>query len=60
MARPLRLELAAALCLYHLVLETPDANLAKGMRHLNGGHTQYVNRAHGPSGTCFRAGPEGG
>jgi putative transposase len=24
---------------YHLVVETPDANLSKGMRHLNGIYT---------------------
>jgi REP element-mobilizing transposase RayT len=31
---------------YHLLVETPDANLSKGMRHLNGVFTQYVNRTH--------------
>ncbi len=25
---------------YHLVVETPEANLSKGMRHLNGVYTQ--------------------
>jgi hypothetical protein len=25
---------------YHLVIETPEANLSKGMRHLNGIYTQ--------------------
>ena len=25
---------------YHLLIETPDANLSKGMRQLNGGYTQ--------------------
>lgn len=24
---------------YHLLVETPDANLSKGMRHLNGVYT---------------------
>ncbi len=32
---------------YHLVIETPDGNLAKGMRHLNGVYTQRSNRRHG-------------
>jgi len=32
---------------YHLVIETPDANLSKGMRQLNGVYTQYSNRRHG-------------
>jgi len=31
---------------YHLVIETPDANLAKGMRQLNGVFTQYSHRRH--------------
>jgi hypothetical protein len=30
----------------HLLLETPDANLSKGMRQLNGVYTQDVNRRH--------------
>jgi REP element-mobilizing transposase RayT len=42
---------------YHLVLETPEANLAQGMRQLNGVCTQRFNRAQertSASGTCFR------
>jgi putative transposase len=39
---------------YHLLLETPDANLAKGMRQLNGVYTQYVNRTHGRVGHLFQ------
>jgi len=35
---------------YHLVLETPEANLARGMRQLNGMFTQSSNRRHGRSG----------
>jgi REP element-mobilizing transposase RayT len=31
---------------YHLVLETPEANLARGMRQLNGLYTQRFNRRH--------------
>jgi putative transposase len=29
---------------YHLVVETPDGNLSKGMRQLNGVYTQASNR----------------
>lgn len=39
---------------YHLVIETPDGNLAKGMRQLNGVYTQIVNRAHGRVGHVFQ------
>jgi putative transposase len=31
---------------YHLVIETPDANLSQGMRQLNGVYTQRFNRSH--------------
>jgi REP element-mobilizing transposase RayT len=31
---------------YHVVVETPDANLSKGMRQLNGVYTQQFNRRH--------------
>ena len=31
---------------YHLLIETPDANLSKGMRQLNGVYTQAFNRRH--------------
>jgi len=31
---------------YHLVIETPDGNLSKGMRHLNGVYTMRFNRNH--------------
>ena len=31
---------------YHLMIETPDANLGRGMRQLNGVYTQRFNRAH--------------
>ena len=50
--------LCHAFCLmtnhYHLVIETPDANLSRGMRQLNGIHTQAFNRAHGRSGHVFQ------
>ncbi|KPK87063.1 addiction module toxin RelE [bacterium SM23_31] len=31
---------------YHLLLETPDGNLSRGMRHLNGVYTQIFNIRH--------------
>lgn len=31
---------------YHLLIETPDANLSRGMRQLNGLYTQRSNRRH--------------
>jgi len=31
---------------YHLVVETPDGNLSRGMRQLNGVYTQLSNRRH--------------
>lgn len=31
---------------YHLVIETPNSNLSRGMRHLNGVYTQAINRRH--------------
>ena len=39
---------------YHLVIETPDGNLAKGMRQLNGVYTQATNRRHGRVGHLFQ------
>ncbi|AGA91298.1 transposase [Thioflavicoccus mobilis 8321] len=39
---------------YHLLVETPDANLSKGMRQLNGVYTQWVNRTHGRVGHLFQ------
>lgn len=32
---------------YHLLLETPEPNLVRGMRRLNGVYTQRYNRRHG-------------
>ncbi|MGE3977711.1 MAG: transposase [Nitrospira sp.] len=32
---------------FHLVVETPDANLSRAMRQLNGVYTQTFNRRHG-------------
>jgi len=39
---------------YHLLIETPDANLSRGMRQLNGVYTQAFNRAHGRVGHVFQ------
>ncbi len=39
---------------YHLVIETPDGNLSKGMRQLNGVFTQNSNRRHHRSGHLFQ------
>lgn len=39
---------------YHFVVETPQANLSKGMRQLNGVYTQHFNRRHGLVGHLFQ------
>ena len=39
---------------YHLLVETPDANLSAGMRQLNGVYTQMTNRAHRRVGHVFQ------
>ncbi|MCG6869221.1 MAG: transposase [Gammaproteobacteria bacterium] len=39
---------------YHLLLRTPEGNLSRIMRHLNGVYTQYVNRGQGRDGPLFR------
>lgn len=39
---------------YHLLIETPDANLSSGMRQLNGVYTQKFNRAHNRVGHVFQ------
>jgi putative transposase len=39
---------------YHLVIETPDGNLSKGMRQLNGVYTQAFNRHHHRVGHLFQ------
>ena len=48
----------AAYCLmpnhYHLLLQTPDANLSRCMRHINGIYTQRFNRLHQCDGQLFR------
>jgi REP element-mobilizing transposase RayT len=39
---------------YHLVIETPDGNLSRGMRHLNGVYTMRFNRDHQRVGHVFQ------
>ncbi len=39
---------------YHLLVETPEGNLSKGMRHLNGVYTQASNRRHNRIGHLFQ------
>ncbi len=48
----------AAYCLmtnhYHILLQTPEGNLSRCMRHLNSVYTQRYNRRHGYDGQLFR------
>ncbi len=48
----------AAYCLmtnhYHLLIQTPDANISRVMRHINSIYTQRFNKAHGYDGSIFR------
>jgi putative transposase len=48
----------AAYCLltthYHLLVQTPDANVSRCMRHINGVYTQRFNRQHHSDGQLFR------
>ena len=48
----------AAYCLmsnhYHLLVQTPEANLSRYMRHINGLYTQYFNRTYKSDGQLFR------
>ena len=48
----------AAYCLmenhYHILLQTPEANISRCMRHLDGVYTQKYNRRHGYDGPLFR------
>ena len=39
---------------YHLLVETPDSNLAQGMRHFNGVYTQRFNQRHQRVGHVFQ------
>ena len=48
----------AAFCLmdnhYHLLIQTPEANISRSMRHINGVYTQRYNKLHGYDGPLFR------
>ena len=48
----------AAYCLmpnhYHLLVHTPDGNISRCMRHINGVYTQRFNRRHSTDGQLFR------
>ena len=39
---------------YHLLVETPEPNLARGMRRLNSAHSQRFNRRHDRVGHLFQ------
>ncbi len=39
---------------YHLLIQTPEANLSRCMRHINGVYTQSFNRYHECDGQLFR------
>ena len=39
---------------YHLLVQTPDANISRCMRHINGVYTQRYNRRHHCEGQLFR------
>jgi REP element-mobilizing transposase RayT len=48
----------AAFCLmqnhYHLLIQTPEGNISRSMRHINGVYTQRFNKIHGYDGHLFR------
>lgn len=39
---------------YHLLVKTPEANLGRAMRHINGVYTQRYNRLNKTDGSLFR------
>jgi putative transposase len=39
---------------YHLLIQTPEANISRSMRHLNGVYTQRYNSKHSRDGQLFR------
>ena len=39
---------------YHLLVQTPQGNLSRSMRHIDGVYTQRFNRLHGCDGQLFR------
>ncbi len=38
---------------YYLLAQTPDGNLSRSIRHINGVYTQRFNAAHGIDGPLF-------
>ena len=48
----------SAFCLmqnhYHLLIQTPEANISRSMRHIDGVYTQRFNKLHGYDGHLFR------
>ncbi len=48
----------SAFCLmqnhYHILIQTPEANISRSMRHINGVYTQRFNKIHGYDGHLFR------
>ncbi|MBU0946812.1 MAG: transposase [Proteobacteria bacterium] len=39
---------------YHLLIHTPNGNISRCIRHINGVYTQRFNRAHKNEGQLFR------
>jgi putative transposase len=39
---------------YHLIIETPDANLSRAMHYINGSYTTYINAKRKRSGHLFQ------
>ena len=39
---------------YHLLIETPQANISKVMHYVNASYTNYINRKHCRSGHLFQ------
>ena len=39
---------------YHILIQTPEGNISRCMRHINGVYTQRFNRIHGCDGPLFR------
>ena len=39
---------------YHLLIQTPDANISRAMRHIDGVYTQRFNKHHDYDGQLFR------
>ncbi|MCU0598131.1 MAG: transposase [Desulfobacterales bacterium] len=39
---------------YHLLIQTPEGNISRSMRHINGIYTQRYNRRHGCDGQLLR------